>query len=329
MPQFARVALPAMKPRLPRLRSVTTLAFALGLALAGTACKKGGGDTTEPSGKDGSSRDTKGNTVPLDGGKDYVYAPAGFVLTSTLTITFEISSKQGSGAAELSARSLIEATPADGGKLKIHGKVLELIGYKGSCQLDPEFIKKQAQEQGGEAVDLVAELSKSERWMVIDAKGELDDAASKALAENQGEQSEAIDFGLFNLPDLPRVDLVEGEKIAIPTKTVERQSLVGKIPVEQDETWTLRKIDENRVAEFDVAREGSGATSISGGQGSASVSMLEESSYTIRFNLDTKVPVSLTGYSQSEMQIDVEGQSEAITVSQNSEISGTYEVGGG
>ena len=76
-----------------------------------------------------------------------------------------------------------------------------------------------------------------------------------------------------------------------------------------------------------MTSEGSGATEVSGGQGSANISMLEESSYTIFFNLETKLPVSFSGYSQSEMQIDIEGQSESITVSSNSEVEGSYEVG--
>ncbi|HLT35861.1 MAG TPA: hypothetical protein VK034_06235 [Enhygromyxa sp.] len=314
-----------MKPRRSRLRTVTAFALALGLTLVGAACDKGGDQTNKPgAGKNGGTVATE---QPKDGGKDYVYAAEGFVLTATTKIKFDIASSQGSGAAELSARSLLEATPADGDKLKVHGKVLELIGYKGSGQLDPEFIKKQAQEQGGEAVDIVAELGKAESWLIIDRKGELDEAATKALAENQTDEDQSLDFGLFNLPDLPRIDLVEGEKITLPTKEVERQSLVGKIPVEIDESWTLRKIGPDRIAEIDVTSEGSGATVLSGGQGSANVSMLEESSYTILFNLDTKLPVSVSGYSQSELQLDIEGQSESITVSSNSEVEGRYEPG--
>jgi hypothetical protein len=315
-----------MKPRSPRLRLVTTFAFALGLTLAGAACDKGGESTDKPgNGKNGPIVEGDGKAT-VDGGKDYVYPSEGFVLTATTNLKFEISSKQGSGAAEVSARSLVEATPADG-KLKVHGKVIELIGYKGSGQLDPEFMKKQAQEQGQESFDLIAELSSSEGWMIIDHKGELDKKATEALAENKVED-EGIDFGLFNLPDLPRIDLIEGEKITLPTKEMDRQTLVGMVPIELDESWTLRKI-EGRVAELDVSSEGSGATEISGGGGSANVSMFEESSYTVRFNLDTRLPVSVTGYSQSEMQLDIEGQSESITVAQNSEVSSTYEPGAG
>lgn len=314
-----------MKPRRSPLRSLSTLALALGLTLAGAACDKGGTATDKPGNANKGAQADGSGAKQDEGGKDYVYPAEGFVLTATTTIKFDISSKQGSGAAELSARSLIEATPTDSGKLKLHGKVLELINYTGSGQLEPEFMKKQAAEQGQGEFDLLAELGKAEGWMVIDNKGELDKPATDALAENQGEDK-GLDFGLFNLPDLPRIDLVEGETIALPTKTIERQSLIGMIPVEVDESWTLRKID-GRVAELDVTSEGSGATTISGGQGSANVSLFEESSYTLHFDLDTKLPVSISGYSQSETQLDIEGQSDSITIAQNSEVSGTYEAG--
>ncbi|MFO7561395.1 MAG: hypothetical protein R6X02_02025 [Enhygromyxa sp.] len=317
-----------MKPRRSRLRLVSTFALTLGLALSGAACDKGGGATDKPEGgKAGAVTEGGGKQGADEGGKDYVYAAEGFVLTATMNIKFEISSKQGSGAAEIEARSLIEATPAEPGKLQIHGKVIELIGYKGSGQLEPEFMKKQAEEQGQEAVDIVEQLGKSESWLVVNQKGELDEAATKALPQNQSDEDDDADFGLFNLPDLPAADLVEGEKVTLPTKEEQRQLPFGAVPLEVDETWILRKIDDNRIAEFDVTREGSGATEISGGQGSANISMLEESSFTIYFNLETKLPVSFNGYSQSETSIDIEGQRETITFATNNEISATYEPG--
>lgn len=313
-----------MKPRRPRLRLVSTLVLSLGLATA--ACDKGKGGTDKPG--DGGSEAAVGTEgkAPAEGGKDYVYAAEGFKLNATMNIKFEIASSEGAGTAEMSAKSLIEATPSGTGKLKIHGKVLELINFTGSGQMDPEFMKKQAEAQGQEPKDIVEELRNSESWLIIDLKGELDEAATKALAENQG-ADEDQDFGLFNLPDLPKVDLVEGEKIKLPTKEDTRMMPFGEIPVEIDSTWTLRKIDANHVAEFDVTSEASGATEISGGQGTALVSTMEESSFTVLFNLDTKLPVSITGYSQSETSIDAQGQS--FTFSINNDISGTYEVAEG
>jgi hypothetical protein len=300
----------------PRSRSLTTLALTLGLVFA-PACKPAGDGSKAPGAKPTADQTADAG---LGDGSDYVYAPEGFSLVATMSVKFELSTSEGAGKAEIAARSLLQATPSAGGKLKVHGKVLELQSFQGSGQLDPEFMKKQAEERGQEAVDMVAELRKAESWMIMDAKGELDEAASKALPENQGADDDS-DFGLFNLPDLPDVDLVEGKKITLPTKRVDRQLPFGTIPVEIDRTWTLRRID-NGVAEIDVSIEGSGATEFSGQGATALVSTLEESSFTLFFNLETKLPVSFSGYSRSETSIDAPGQS--FTFSVNNEIEATY-----
>jgi hypothetical protein len=314
-----------MQLRRPRLRTATTLALALGLSLASAACDKGGDTTNKPAGDKGGAAGDPGQGGAKDsGGADYVYAADGFTLDATMKLKFEIASSQGAGAASIEAKSSIEATPADG-KLKVHGKVVELVKYEGTGQLDPEFMKKQAIEQGQEPVDIVEQLGKAEGWMLVDYKGELDKDASKALAENQGKDDD-MDFGLFNLPDLPSIDLTPGEKVKLPTREDERVLPFGAIPVEVDETWTLRKI-ENGIAELDVTSEVSGATEISGGQGTAMVSTMEESSFTILFNIETKLPVSISGYSQSETAIDAQGQS--FSFSTNNELEGTYKPAGG
>jgi predicted RecA/RadA family phage recombinase len=308
----------------PRIRSLLTTVLTWGalscsLVLLGTACEKGG--SNPPDG--GGSGDGGGTTKPAeDGGKDYVYPAEGFKLMATTTIKMEIASTQGQGTAELSARSLIEAKPS-GDNLEIHGKVVELIGYTGTGQLDPEFLKKQAEEAGEKPMDLLAELAKSEGWSIVDRKGKADAVATKALPQNQGETGAAVDFGLFGLPDLPRVDLEVGKKVELPTKADERQLPFGSIPVEIDMSWTLRSVNGN-VAELDVSSEGSGATEFDGGQGTATVSMLEESSYTIMFDLTTKLPISVEGYSASEINVDASGQE--IKFASNNEVKTSYEV---
>lgn len=295
--------------------------FALGLALLG-GCD---GDKSNPPGDGGGGvvSETDGKAL-ADGGKDYVYAADGFTLTATTKVKLELSSNQGQGAAELSARSVIEATP-EGDKLKIHGKVVELLGYEGSGQLDPEFMRKQAEEAGEEPMDLTAELAKSEGWAIVNLKGEADEALTKALAENSSADEAPMDFGLFSLPDLPTVDLEPGAKVTLPTKADEHQLPFGSVPVEVDVTWTLRKI-EGTVAELDVTIEGSGATEIeAGGGNTAMVSILEESSYTIFFDMEAKLPKSYNGYSQTEITVDIPGQ--PIQFSTNNEVSTTFEIG--
>lgn len=309
-----------MIARPPSTRSWLTLTLACGLALLG-ACDKGSSNPPDGGGSADGGGQERG-AVP-EGGKEYVYAAEGFKLTATTTVKLDLSSSQGAGTSELSAKSLIETKPA-GDKLELHGKVLELINYAGTGNLDPEFMRKQAEEQGGEPFDLLAELAKSEAWMVIDRKGQTDKEATKALPQNKTDnENAAADFGLFGLPDLPRVDLEVGKKVELPTAAEERQLPFGSVPVEVDVTWTLRAINGS-VAEIDVSSEGSGATEFDTGQGTGTVSLLEESAFTVMFDLEKKLPVSVEGYSASEINVDAAGRS--IELATNNEIKTTYEV---
>lgn len=318
-----------MKLHRPRLRLVCAFALTLGLALGGAACDKGG-STDKPEG--GKNRPARGDdTPPAEGGKEYVYAAEGFVLNATVEFKSESKDKQGQGEAKINARTRIEATPAGAGKLKIHYTMIELIKYEGSGQLEPEFMQKQIQEQSGKVIDVLDNLAKSESWLIVDQKGKVDGAATKALPENQtGEDDEiprlANVFGLFTLPMLPSVDLVEGKKI-LRARDEERPLGDGNfMPMQTDEAWTLSKIDANRIAEFTALIESSGAKIFSEGGRSASVSILGESGFTIAFNLDTKLPVSLNGYIQSEFAIDIEGMGDR-SFTTNNEITVTYEPG--
>ena len=303
-----------------RIHSLLTITLACGLALLGSSCDKGG---SNPPGDGGSDDGGQERGQLPEGGKDYVYATEGFKLTATTTFKLDLASSQGSGTVEISAKSLLEAKPA-GDKLEMHGKVLELINYTGTGNFDPEFIRKQAEEAGEKAIDIVAELGKSEGWLVIDHKGATDKDASKALPQNKTENdSPAMDFGLFGLPDLPKVDLEVGKKVELPTAAEDRQLPFGAVPVEVDTTWTLRGVNGD-VAEFDVTSEASGASEFDTGQGTGTVSLLEESSFTILFDLAKKLPVSVEGYSASEINVDAAGQ--AIKLESNNEIKTTYEI---
>lgn len=307
-----------------RFSPFVTAAIGFALTLSLGACDKPKG-TDKPGGEGGDGT----TATAKEGGADYQYNAEGFTLSSTVKVKFEISASEGAGAAEMSARSLIEASP-EGNNLKVHGKVVELMDYSGSGAMDPEFMAKQAEEQGGEAIDIVKELSNSESWMIVNLKGESEPELSKALAENQSgeDQGAARDFGLFALPDLPKVDLTEGKAIELPTEEDERQFPFGSVPVEVDQTWTLRGVSDEggkRIAELDVMIEGSGATEIQGQGGTGMVSTLEESAYTIFFNLDDRIPVKISGYSASETTIDAGGQSFSFAV--NNEIEASYEPG--
>ncbi|NVB37914.1 hypothetical protein G6O69_08710 [Pseudenhygromyxa sp. WMMC2535] len=302
----------------PRL-SGTILALAL--ALGASACDKGSSASAAP--EDGAAGQ---DAVPSAGGEAYRYADD-FTLTAETKLEVDLTTSEGSGAAELQARSQIEAKPA-GDKLEVHGKLIELVDFTGSGNLDPEFMKKQAEEQGQTDFDFLAELRASEAWSIVDHKGETDDDATKGLPQNQGSDDSGADFGLFELPDLPAVDLEVGKTVTLPTYEEPRQMPFGEIPMEIDESWTLRGIDESggkHIAEFDVTVEGSGATELSGQGQTAMISSLEESAFTIFFDIDAGLPVSISGYSQSETTIDAGGQS--FSFATNSELETTYSVG--
>jgi len=307
-----------MFSRSARLCAPSLLALTFGLALLGCD-QKGGSNEPEGGGGDPGTIAEPDNQA---GGAEYVYSNEGFTLVATTNITLELASGQGQGTAEVQAKSEIVATP-EGDKLRVHGKVVELLGYSGSGQLDPEFMKKQAEEQGQEAMDIVAELQESEGWSIIDLKGEADEDATKAMPENQDQDGAPVNFGLFGLPDLPTVDLEVGSKVELPTKADEEQLPFGVVPVEVDVTWTLRGKDGD-IAELDMFLESSGATEISGSGGSAMVSVLGEAAYTVFFNTATRLPVSYSGYNASEIIIDLPQGPQ--TISTNSEVETTFEV---
>lgn len=302
-----------------QVRPLITVALALGLAVFGSACD--GEKTNEPGGA-GAAGGDGGGKADVEGGKDYVYDAAGFSLIATTTTKLDLSTSEGKGESEVSVRSLIEATPSGAG-LEVHGRVLELINYTGSGQLDPAFIRKQSEEAGGEPVDLLAEIAKSEGWTIIDLKGDPDTEATKALAQNKREDGPK-DFDLFRLPDLPTVDLEPGQKVELPTQADEREFPFGVVPVEIDVTWTLRGVN-GTIAEFDMGVEAGGATELDAGGQTALISILEEASYTVFFDLSTKLPVSYNGYSASEINIDIPGQPMAFAT--NEEVETVFEVG--
>lgn len=303
----------AMKsPRLALLRTLSIVGLTLVCGLAG--CEKGDKGTTDP-GTAGDKGDSKG------AGIEFAYAPS-FKLNGDIAVMIEFSTAQGSGNAEIAAKTLIEGSD-EGGKLKVHGKVLELSGYKGSGSLDPEFMKKQAEAQGQPAMDIVAELGKSESWSVLDRTGEADEAATEALPENATPDGAPMDFGLFNLPNLPTVPLEVGKPVKLEREDERELEGMGTVPVEIEENWTLVKIDETggkKIAEIKATSEASGATEVGGGQGT--LSLFDSSEYTILFDMTTQLPVSLTGNNTTEISIDAGGQS--FSLASGSEITATY-----
>ncbi|MFV8750054.1 hypothetical protein ACNOYE_05860 [Nannocystaceae bacterium ST9] len=292
-----------------RAVSLSLPRFARGLVLAAlvlavpAGCDKSGG-TSDPGG--GTDKPSKA------GGIEFAYAES-FAIDGQVSVEIESDSPEGKGAAKIVAKTRLDAAPA-AGKTKIHAKVLELVEFNGSGSLDPEFIKQQMVTAGTADFDLLATLKTAEEWSIVDARGETDDDATKALAENANPKPMGGDqFGLFVLPDLPSVPLEIGKQVKLPTESEEQDMFGQPVPTESDVTWTLVSIGDvggRKVAKLEVLLETSGAAELQGGQ--AMLSIASEASFTIEFDVDAKLPISLTGESTQELAFESAGQSGSV-----------------
>ncbi len=310
-----------------RAVSLTIPRFTRGLALVAlvlaTGCDKSGGGTKDPGGEGGG-----GEKPSKAGSPEFAYANT-FVLDGQITVDFSNDSPEGKGSAKIIAKTRLDATPAQA-KTKLHGKVVELVEYTGTGSLDAEFLKQQMAKNGTPDFDLLASLRTSEEWMIVDSSGELDDEASKALAENAAEKESmgGSDFGLFNLPDLPTVGLELGKQTKLPTEEKDENMFGQVIPMEVDRTWTLVSITAaadgsgHQIAQLQVISESSGAVELEGGQGMLAVG--QESTFEIAFDIDAKIPVSLSGESMFELSFEGGGQS--MSFQNQSKISATYSL---
>lgn len=289
--------------------------FARGLALAAlvlaapSACEKGGGATAEP-GAGG------GKAEPSKSGTEFAYADT-FALDAQVSVDFELSTPEGAGAASLTAKTRLEGSPANG-KIKVHGKVVEIGNFEGSGTMAPDFLKQQMEKQGTPNYDLLAALAASQDWTVVDGRGEADDEATKALAENATKSPgmSAAEFGVFALPDLPKVALELGKPTKLPTEEKEEDMFGQPIPLEIDQTWTLVEVTDqggHKVAKLQAKVESSGAAEMSGQGGSAMISIGSEANFVLLFDLDAKLPVSYEGDSMFELSFEAGGQGGTVT----------------
>lgn len=284
-----------MKPH--RRRFVAPLVLLLGLGVGATACKKEG-DTNAPGTKD-----------DKDDGLHLEYATGGFGLVADVKMSLELSG-MGNGSLAVAAKGSIDATPGDGGKLKVVSRVDEVASYEASGDLKPKL------EEGEEPPDMKEEMKGAETVVLVSARGEADEEASKALPENVAKKAEAdaakeagdekaqrristrsLGGQVITLPELPEVGLVEGKPIKVPTKEEERNLGGQTLPIEIDQTYHLQKIDSSsgaRIATLSFKSAGSGAQEMQGGQGSVFVAYEEETEGTLLFDLDARLPVSLS-----------------------------------
>jgi hypothetical protein len=282
----------------PRRRWIAPLCLALGLGLGTSACKKDGDSAVPGAG------DEKGDGLYL------AYDAAGFNLSSTIKLSLELAG-MAAGTMDVEATGSIAVTPQDGGKLKVQSRVEEIGAYEATGDLKPE------EKEGEEPRDPKEDMKGAETFAVTNERGEADEDATEGLAENVKKKEEAekaeeagdeaaqrriarqsMGAAFITLPELPDVGLEEGKEIKVPTKEEERNLGGRKLPVEVDATYHLQKIDASsgaRLATLSFKSEGTGADEIDNGQGgSVFVSYEEETEGTLVFNLDSKLPVSMT-----------------------------------
>jgi hypothetical protein len=305
----------AVSTSLPRL--ARGLALAAAVLVLPLGCDKGG--TTGPEGGGGGTKkDTEGQGI------EFTYADQ-FALDGQIAVDFANDSPEGKGAAKIVAKIRLDAAPAQD-KIKLHGKVVELVEYTGSGSLDAEFMKQQMAKAGTENFDLVASLRSSEEWMIVDGHGQLDDEATKALTENKKDEAMgASDFGLFNLPDLPAIGLELGKAQVMPTEEKDESMFGQTIPMEIDRTWTLVSLGDvggRQVAKLDVTSESSGAAELSGEGGGGMLAIGQESHFVMEFDVEARVPISLDGESMFELSFEGGGQS--VSFQNESRIAATY-----
>lgn len=268
-------------------RASVLLSLAALLVLAPTGCDKGG--TNAPGG--GGSAQSEGMLLS--------YKPEAFKLSVSAELALEVSGAA-SGSAELSGKGLIELTPAGEGKLKAYSKMTEV----GTVDLQGQMAPKP--KEGEPAPDMKANLAKAESWSITDLRGEGDDEATKALPENVAKKAEAeknpeggdggLGDQLLALPNLPKVGLVLGKEVKVEEK--EDQPFFGgqTMPMEFERTYKLESIDESsgkRIAFIVSKSVGSGAKEMSGGGQTMFVSLEQETTQKLYFDLDAQIPVKV------------------------------------
>ena len=308
------------------MRSPLRATFAaLALTLAAPACEKGDSSTNP---------DSAGPADALsdveDGKTRLKYASEGFTLLSTIEEKNSVSGGA-SGSRLVKADGTIVATPIEGGKLRVEATNGDAIEYVAEGAFDQE------PEEGEEKIDFATKLKGAKSWLVIDRLGEVDVDATKAIPENVERKKAAderkakddddlavddLDFSsVLSMPSLPTTGLIEGEKTTLPTKEDEFETGGGDMPVEIDQTYTLKSLvteGEDQIATVDIEIVTSGAAELETGQGSAFVAFDAETFGTLVFNVTKGIPVKWTAENLTEFHVGEK------TYEQNQETKATF-----
>ncbi|MBZ5713450.1 hypothetical protein [Nannocystis pusilla] len=268
--------------------------FALFVALASSplACKKGA-DTAGPDGAGGSG-------AAVAGGTELRYKAGAYKLKADVKFSFKATSPQGVNEASGDISGLLDVSDA-GDKIKVALAVAEVRDFVlGKDMLPPP-------KEGETPVDPKAAVQSFTGAFVADMRGELDEAATKALPETaaakekKGVEAAVAGFatGVLGLPELPKAPLVEGKQVETTERKDENlQGLV--IPVDTTSKFTLIKIDSSsgkRIAEVKYESESSGAVE----QGKQLITLEVAAEGTVLFNLDDQIPVRRTSSSTTNI----------------------------
>lgn len=287
----------------PRTLLRRSAVFALFVALASSplACKKGA-DTAGP---DGAGAD--GGSVAS--GTELRYKAAAYKLKADVKFSFKATSPQGVNEATGDLSGLLDVSDA-GGKLRVGLSVAEVRDFTVGKDMIP------APKEGETPVDPKTAVQAFTGAFVADLRGELDEAATKALPETAAaKEKKGVDAavagfatGVLGLPELPKAALIEGKQVETTERKDENlQGLV--IPVDTTSKFTLVKIDSSsgkRVAEIKYESESSGAVE----QGKQMITLDVSAEGTVLFNLDDQIPVrrvssSTTNISAGQMGFEI------------------------
>jgi len=230
------------------------------------------------------------------------YKLAPFKLREEATLTVKSRGPASTGEIQIALDGQLDVE-AIGSKLKVVHRVTEVTRAEGSGAYSTLG--------HGSPTDLATLLREASGAEIVDVRGELDEAASKTLAENTANKAgyQGITDTMLQLPrDLPEIGLAVG--VPFTNKKTEQENIASvAIAVETATTFTLRGVNTTagrRLAELDLSSERAGASEIDMQGIPGAVALFGTSTGTLVFDLDAQLPVSLRV--KSTVTMDLPGQ---------------------
>ncbi|MCA9695217.1 MAG: hypothetical protein R3A51_14585 [Nannocystaceae bacterium] len=285
------------RTRLSRCRSILG---ALGLVLAlGGACKDRSTIPPEDGGKNpgaaAGAKNAAGITVR--------YKIGAQKLRKDVKGTMRITSTQGGATITADLSGTLDITDNGDGNLKVAFAVSDVREFKTEGGPPPKEGTPDPKEQ----------LKGATGAFVVNDRGEEDEAKSGALPENANKDEQdpsAQAAGLLSLPELPELALEVGK----PIKKEEQKDVPSpagiKIPTDFELTYTLLSVDESagaRIATIKIETDGSGAVEH---PQAGMIDMSVSGEQTVKFNLDTQLPISASVQNTSSINFGTQGSAE-------------------